>query len=72
METNKQGTPDLGDLVIVLLAGTLAGLRDRLAQDGFPRAAELVTRLVEEADSYIDSLESATSETGDCRPQQRT
>jgi hypothetical protein len=23
-------TPDLGDLVIVLLAGTLAGLRDRL------------------------------------------
>jgi hypothetical protein len=61
METNKQSTPDLGDLVIVLLAGTLAGLRDRLAQDGFPKATELVARLVEEADGYLDSLESTTS-----------
>jgi hypothetical protein len=72
METNNQGTPDLGDLVIVLLAGTLAGLRDRLAQDGFPRASELVARLVEEADGYIDSIESATSERGDARPEQGT
>jgi hypothetical protein len=72
METNKQGTPDLGDLIIVLLAGTLAGLRDRLVQDGFPRAAELVARLVEEADGYIDSLESATSERDDGRPEQGT
>jgi hypothetical protein len=60
MEKNKQSA-DLGDLVIVLLAGTLAGLRDRLAQDGFPRAAELVGRLVEQADDYVDSLESTTS-----------
>jgi hypothetical protein len=29
-----QKAPDLGDLVIVLLAGTLAGLRDRLEDDG--------------------------------------
>ena len=61
METGKQSTPVLGDLVIVLLAGTLAGLRDRLAQDGFPKAADLVARLVEEADGYLDSLESTTS-----------
>ena len=60
--SDNRGTndgPDLGDLVIVLLAGTLAGLRDRLAQDGFPKAADLVARLVEEADGYLDSLDSA-------------
>jgi hypothetical protein len=62
METNKQSAPDLGDLVIVLLAGTLAGLRDRLALDGFPKAAELVSRLVEQADGYLDSVESTSSE----------
>ncbi|HYY45172.1 MAG TPA: hypothetical protein VE975_08315 [Actinomycetota bacterium] len=33
--------PDMGDLVVVLLAGTLAGLRDRLLADGFDGAAEL-------------------------------
>jgi hypothetical protein len=45
--------PDLGDLVVVLLAGTLAGLRDRLAQDGFEPAAELVADLVEITDDYL-------------------
>jgi len=45
--------PDLGDLVVVLLAGTLAGLRDRLAEDGFDPAAELVADLVELADDYL-------------------
>ena len=45
--------PDLGDLVVVLLAGTLAGLRDRLAEDGFDPAAELVADLVEIADDYL-------------------
>ena len=45
--------PDLGDLVIVLLASTLAGLRDRLASDGFDPAAELVAELVEAADDYL-------------------
>ena len=67
METNNQAAPDLGDLVIVLLDGTLAGLRDRLTQDGLPRAAELLARLVEEADGCIASLESATSESDDGR-----
>ena len=45
--------PDLGDLVIVLLASTLAGLRDRLHEDGFEPAAELVADLVEIADEYL-------------------
>ena len=58
MEGKNQPTPDLGDLVIVLLAGTLAGLRDRLAQDGFPRAADLVARLTDDADEYLTSIES--------------
>ncbi|HEX2295375.1 MAG TPA: hypothetical protein VHN37_08715 [Actinomycetota bacterium] len=45
--------PDLGDLVVVLLAGTLAGLRDRLAEDGFEPAADLVADLVDIADDYL-------------------
>lgn len=45
--------PDLGDLVIVLLAGTLAGLRDRLTHDGFHRASDLVADLVEVTDDYL-------------------
>ena len=53
--------PDLGDLVVVLLAGTLAGLRDRLQQDGFERASELVSDLVEMADDYL-------TETAERRP----
>ena len=48
--------PDLGDLVVVLLAGTLAGLRDRLAQDGFDPAAELVADLVDIADDYLTRI----------------
>jgi hypothetical protein len=48
--------PDLGDLVIVLLASTLAGLRDRLDADGFSDAAELVSDLVEATDLYLTTL----------------
>ena len=48
--------PDLGDLVVVLLASTLAGLRDRLADDGFEPAADLVADLVEVADDYLTHL----------------
>lgn len=72
METDKQNTPDLGDLVIVFLAGTLAGLRDRLGQDGFPKPADLVARLVEAADGYLDSLESTTSRTENRWSEQRS
>ena len=48
--------PDLGDLLVCLLAGTLAGLRDRLADDGFDPAAELVAELVELIDDYITRM----------------
>jgi hypothetical protein len=43
---------DLGDLIIVLLTGTLAGLHHRLADDGFDNAADLVADLIELADDY--------------------
>lgn len=46
--------PDLGDLVIVLLASTLAGLRDRLESDGFISAARCVSDTVEIADRYLE------------------
>ena len=45
--------PDLGDLVVALLAGTLAGLRDELERDGFDGPAQLVADLVEIADDYL-------------------
>lgn len=47
---------DLGDVVVLLLAGTLAGLRDRLDDDGFTRAGELVGDLVEIADLYLTDV----------------
>jgi hypothetical protein len=52
-------SPDLGDLVIVLLAGTLAGLRDRLESDGFPKPARCVAETVAIADRYVERLESS-------------
>jgi len=49
--------PDLGDLVVVLLAGTLAGLRDRLNSDDFPRAAGLVSELTRRCDEYVEEID---------------
>jgi hypothetical protein len=50
----KQGhEPDLGHLVIVLLASTLAGLRDRLSSDGFERASEVVSDLTDRCDGFL-------------------
>jgi hypothetical protein len=46
---------ELGDLVLVLLAGSLQGLSDRLEADGYDGAAELVADLVEVLDDYLDS-----------------
>jgi hypothetical protein len=46
---------DLGDLVIALLFGSLAGVRDRLAKAGFERAAALVADLVEAAEDFPSS-----------------
>lgn len=45
--------PDLGDLIIALLAGSLAGLRDHLAEEGFANASDLVGDLVDIADDYV-------------------
>lgn len=45
--------PDLGDVVVALLASTLAGLRDRLISDGFSDAASVVADLVEIVDDYL-------------------
>jgi hypothetical protein len=53
---NQEGRPDLGDLVLILLASTLAGLRDRLIEDGFESAGEIVADLVELLDDYISSV----------------
>jgi hypothetical protein len=50
---NLGDPPDLGDIVVVLLASSLAGLRDRLDQDGFHPAADLLADLVEAADDYL-------------------
>jgi hypothetical protein len=47
---------DLGDLILILLAGTLSGLHDRLAQDGFETAADLVGDLVEVVDGHLIRL----------------
>ena len=47
---------DLGDIVVILLVSTLAGLRDRLHHDGFEAAASLVHDLVEVADDYVMRL----------------
>ena len=47
---------DLGDLIVVLLASTLAGLRDRLHSDGFIEASELVADLVEITDDYLTTV----------------
>lgn len=49
-------TPDLGDLVVVLLASTLAGLRDRLADDGFQHASALAAELTERCDDYLSQV----------------
>ena len=48
--------PDLGDLVIVLQASTLGGLRDRLTEDGFDRASELAAELTRRCDTYLEEV----------------
>lgn len=56
MKPAFEGDGDLGDLVIVLLAGSMAGLRDHLYADGFPRAGDLVADLVDIADHYVSGI----------------
>jgi hypothetical protein len=46
----------MGDFIVVLLASTLAGLRDRLFHDGYKAAAELVADLVDIVDDYLTNV----------------
>ena len=55
-ESQQTNPPDLGDLVIVLLAGTLATLRDRLWDAGFPVAADSVADLVYRCDRHVGEV----------------
>ena len=54
----KHETPAdrIGDLIIVLLACTLANLRDRLCVDGYDKPARVVADLVEITTDYLDRL----------------
>ena len=45
------------NIIMLVLACTLAGLRDRLFEDGHDRAAEGVADLVEITDDYLDRIE---------------
>lgn len=53
---SDKSSPDLGDLVIVLLASTLAGLRDRLDDDGFSKASEFVAELTLRCDRWLEEV----------------
>lgn len=56
--------PDLGDLLVILLAGTLTSFRDRLAEDGFYGASDLVGDLVDVVDDYLTSPSARGSSNG--------
>ena len=53
MSARVDGQADLGDIVVALLAGSLAGLRDRLEADGYADAACLLADITEMADDYL-------------------
>lgn len=53
MRTVEDRFADLGEFMIMLLASTLAALRDQLFEDGFEDAADLVAQLAEAADDYV-------------------
>ena len=57
MKRAMEDEVNVGDIVVVLLASSLAGLRERLTVDGYSDAASLVADLVEIADDYL--LETA-------------
>ncbi|MFP5352645.1 MAG: hypothetical protein ACLGIB_08795 [Actinomycetota bacterium] len=44
---------DTGHFLMIMLSGYLAGLRDRLALDGYYPAAELVADLVDITDDFL-------------------
>lgn len=43
----------LGEVLLVLLSATLAGIRDRLHDDGYDAEADLVGDLVDITDDYL-------------------
>lgn len=49
----SESESDLSSFMLILLAGHLAGLRDRLALDGYYQAADLVADLVDITDDYL-------------------
>jgi hypothetical protein len=51
-----EGAPDLGDLVVALVAASLAGLSERLLEDGFARSAQVIDDLIELADGYLSRI----------------
>ena len=53
-EEPESSTLGLGHIVILLLAGVLTSLGERLRSDGFGSEAELVADLVEAIDDYIE------------------
>jgi hypothetical protein len=46
----------MGELIMVLLACTLANLRDRLNADGYDQPARVVADLVEITNDHLDRL----------------
>jgi len=46
----------MGDLVIILLACSLASLRDQLGAEGYDQPARVVADLVEITNDYLDRL----------------
>jgi hypothetical protein len=54
----QAGGADLGDFIVVLLAGTLWGLRDRLYDEAYPVAGDLLADLIEVVDGYLAQVPS--------------
>ncbi len=50
-------SPDLGEVVIVVLANALVRLRDGLWRDGFAEAADVVADLTHRCDRYLEEQE---------------
>ena len=57
---SAESCDELGDLILVLLAGTLQGLSHRLQSDGYDDVAELVSDLVEVLDDYLEHAQMCT------------
>ena len=52
--TDSSMTPSVADIAVVVLAESLTSLRDRLWDDGFHEAADLVADLVTRCELYVE------------------